>query len=127
MAFTADLTTDIGKVRQFIWDLDSTKPIFPDDQMIQNFLDAESGDTKQAAAFALETIAGNRVMVLQVIQNLDLKTDGKSVAQGLLATAQRFRDTSNNDWAGLDFAQITDSSEFAYREFLMKQIVKNYT
>ena len=120
MAFTAVLTTDIGKVRQFIFDTDQATAIFPDDQMIQNFLDVGFGDVKLAAAFALETIAGNRAMTLQVMQILDLKTDGRATAQGLLDTADRFRKTAGDDWSGLEIAEIVDNSEFVYEEYMRK-------
>lgn len=123
MAFTTNLATDVGKVRQYLWDLDPTNPLFPDDQMIQNFLDAELGDTKGAYAFALETIAGNQALTLKVMQLLDLKKDGKSTAEGLIAVAKQVRANSNNDWAGLDFAEVVDDSPFSYREYLFKQLM----
>ena len=121
VSFTTDVTTDIGKVRLLIHDMDSTKPIFPDDAMIDAFLEIEDG-VKSAAALALETIAGNGVMVLQVIQILDLKTDGAATAKALLETAKRFRETeaASDDWSGFDIAQIVDNSDFAYREYMRK-------
>jgi hypothetical protein len=123
MAFTTDVTTDIGKVRLLLFDLDVTKPIFPDDSMIQAFLNMELGDVKQGAALGLETIAGNRLLTLQVIQLLDLKTDGVSMAKGLLEQAKRLRDFSNNDWAGFDVAEVTDNSLFALREKYYKLLM----
>lgn len=123
--FTTDLSTDVGKVRLLLQDLDPSKPVFPSDDMIQSFLDLELGDVKQAAALGLETIAGNRALVLQVMQILDLKTDGQKTAQGLLAVAERLRETSNLDWAGFDIAQVVDDSDFDYREFMLKAIIKN--
>lgn len=123
MPFTVNPTTDIGKVRLLLFDMDSTRPIFPDDSFIQAFLDMELGDVKQAAALGMETLAGNRVLILQVIQLLDLKTDGLSVCKGLLATAQQLRNNSNTDWAGFDIAQVTDDSSFAYREYMTKLLL----
>lgn len=123
MAFTADLTTDIGQVRLLLMDLDGTKPIFPDDLQIQTFLNLELGDIKQAAALGMECIAGNRALTLQVIQLLDLKVDGVSLAKGLLSVAERLRSTSNLDWAGFDFAEVTDDSMFALREKYWKMLV----
>ena len=124
MSFTTDLTTDIGKVRLYIHDLDVNNPIFPDDTMIQAFIDAE-GTLKMAAAFALETIAGNQVLLLKCIQLLDLKTDGYKTAQGFLAVAQRMRDTADDDgWSGLEIAQFADTTVFNYREYLMKRFIE---
>lgn len=121
MAFTTDTTTDIGKVRLFISDLDSTKPVYPDDSMIQAFLDEELGDVKGAAALALECIAGSMAMTLKVMTLLDLKTDGRSVAESLLKVAQRLRD-NDVDWCGFDIAQVVDNSMFSRREYLLKLI-----
>lgn len=123
MAFTTDTTTDIGKVRLLLMDMDVSAPIFPDDAQIQAFLDIETS-VKSAAALAMETIAGNRVTTLQVIQLLDLKTDGYSVAKGLLATAKQLRDTDDSEgWAGFDIAEVTDNSMFVLREKYWKLLL----
>lgn len=121
--FSTDLTSDIGKVRQLITDLDADNPIFPDDQMIQNFLDLEGGSLKSAAALAWETIAGSQALLLKVIQLLDLKQDGRSTALGILAVAKQFRDNDDADWAGIDFVEVVDNSQFAFREFLYKRLL----
>jgi hypothetical protein len=126
MAFTVDTTTDIGKVRLLLSDLDQTKPIYPDDAQIQAFLDMEQGSVRLAAALALEAIAANRVLTLQVIQLLDLKLDGASVAKAFLQAAKQWRDAANDDWAGLDFAQTVDNSDFAWREHYLKLVVSQY-
>lgn len=127
VTFTADLTTDIGKVRQLITDLDSSAPIFPDDQMIQNFLDIEQS-IKSAAALAYETIAGNQALLLKVMQLLDLKQDGKSTAQGLLLVAKTFRDNDDAPgYAGIDWVDIVDSDDFAYREHMRKLLIARHS
>lgn len=120
MAFTTDVETDIGKVRLLLHDLDESKPLFPEDSYIQVFLDLESDDVKCAAALGLETIAGNRVLTMQVIQLLDLKMDGRQVAEALLKTAQRLRDSSNDEFS-FDIAQQADLTVFGYQEYLLKQ------
>ena len=56
MAFTYDLTTDIGKVRLLISDTDATSFHFTDAE-IQVFLDMASDSILIAAAFALEAWA----------------------------------------------------------------------
>lgn len=123
MAFTTDMTTDIGKVRLLLMDLDSTAPIYPLDTQIQAFLDLEMS-VKSAAALAMETLAGNRALVLQVITILDLKTDGFSVCKGLLASAKQLRDTDDSGgWAGFDIAEVTDDSIFVLREKYWKMVV----
>lgn len=121
MAFTADLGTDIGKVRMLIWDMDSTKPILPDDTQVQALLDME-GSVKAAASMALRMIAANRALTLQVIQILDLKTDGVSVAKMLMAVADAYLE-SDNDWVIL-FAETVDNSAFALREKYWKMYIQ---
>lgn len=53
----ADLTTDVGKVRLLIPDLD--EELFTDDE-IQAFLDLEGSEVRMAAAQAIETIASSK-------------------------------------------------------------------
>ncbi len=120
MAFTTDLTTDIGKVRLLLTDLDSTKPIFPDDQQIETFLAMEGDDVKCAAALAMQVIAGNRVLTMQVVKLLDLEMDGRQTAEALLKAAKTLRDSSDEDWCGFDVAGQADLTPFVYREHLLK-------
>lgn len=121
--FTQDVTTDVGKVRLLLFDLDSSDPIYPDDVMIQALLDIEGGDVRLAGALGMESIAANRVMTMKVGQILDLKIDGYQVAKGLRETAKQMRDTQDNSWAGFDIAEIVDNSQFAYREKIWKLIM----
>jgi hypothetical protein len=122
--FTTSQTTDIGKVRLLITDLDSTNPIFPDDEQIQTFLDLENDVIKLAAALAYETIAGNRALTMQVIQLLDLKMDGRQTAEAMLKLAKQWRDdvadADDADWAGFDIAQVVGDSVFAYRDYMAR-------
>lgn len=124
MPFTSvDLSTDIGMVRLLITDMDPDQPIFPDDDMIQTFLTLENDEVKLAAALALETIAANRALTMQVIQLLDLKMDGKSTAEGIRKSAQALRDSAEDDWNGFDIAENPSDSVFAYRDFLVRRII----
>lgn len=123
ITFTVDQDTDIGKVRLLISDLDQEQAIFPDDSYIQTFLTMENDEVKLAAALALETIAANRALTMQVIQLLDLKMDGKSTAEGIRKSAQALRDSAAEDWNGFDIAENPSDSVFAYRDFLIRRIV----
>lgn len=120
--FTADMTTDIGKVRLLLGDLDSAHPIFPDDTQIQVFLDLETS-VKSAAALGFETIAGTQALLLKSMQLLDLKTDGLSTARSFLSIAETMRNNDDSDFSGFDIAEQIDNSLFARREYLRKQIV----
>jgi hypothetical protein len=123
--FTSDVSTDIGKVRLLIRDTTEATAIFTDDNDIQAFLDIE-GTIKSAAALALETIAGDQVLRLKSIAILDIKMDGPAVAEALLATAQRFRDSDDGDGdeCGFDIAEQLDNSTFAMIEKRSKLLLQ---
>jgi hypothetical protein len=126
VAFTYNLATDIGRIRALIRDITEASATFTDEE-IQAFLDIEGGVVLHGAALALETIAGNEVLVLKVGQLLDIKTDGAKVADAILAVASRFRRRADavedNDWAGFEIAEVVDNSSFAYDEKLYKELL----
>lgn len=105
MAFTYDATTDLGKVRLLISDVNREKPVFQDEE-IEAFLALNSSVVKLAAATGLEVIASNEVMVSKVITLLDLKVDGAAVAKQLLATADRYRKQANEDDGAVGFGVV---------------------
>ena len=125
MAFTTDVTTDIGLVRVKISDTNSAKPIFNDD-VIERMLSFE-GDVLRASAGCLEAIAASQALKLKVIQVLTLKTDGAKLSEALLKLAQSYRTQADfNDAASgglFDIAETTDS-DFAWREKLEKEILR---
>lgn len=84
-----DYTSDLGKVRLLIADVDETSPTL-DDSQITAFLTMES-DVKLAAAAALDTIARSEALVSKVIRTQDLQTDGTKLAAELRASASELR------------------------------------
>lgn len=99
MANTVDLSTEIGKVRNIIDDLnaDESTAILSDSR-ISAFLSEYSNyaDWKKinlAAAKALRTIASNQSLVLKKIVLLkgNLETDGPAVAKDLRQHARELR------------------------------------
>lgn len=101
-----DYTTDAGRVRLLIPDVDETAFLFTDAQ-ITAFLAMEGGVVKKAAALALETVASNEAMVSKVIKTQDLDTDGAKVADALLKRAAALREQADDedptgDGGGLD-------------------------
>jgi len=123
MTFTYDATTDAGKVRLIITDVNDANPIFQDDE-IQAFLDLNSSSVKRAAASALDTIASKQALVLKVIRLLDLSTDGASTARALREHAGQLRIEANETDAGdgdlLDYAEL-NLNAFTARERVLKQ------
>lgn len=92
-----DFTTDIGKVRLLISDVDESNLTFADDE-IQAFLDLESEDVRLAGAQALETLASNEALVFKKIRALRLlESDGPAVAASLMARAAELRNQAYTD------------------------------
>jgi hypothetical protein len=104
MAYTYNLSDDIGKIRLLIPD-NKGASVPPDDQPamyvfedeeIETFLSLESG-LKRSAALALEVIASNEALVLKVIKLLDVTTDGAKVSDALLKRADKLRGQAVDD------------------------------
>lgn len=117
MAFTYDVSTDRGKVRLLITDVQEANPLFQDAE-IDAFL-ALNTSVRLAAAAALEVIAASEVLVLKKIVNLDLETDGPAVARELRELAKQLR-AQDASIGAFDIAeQIHD--DFTLREYWLKQ------
>ncbi|MFI7113961.1 hypothetical protein ACIBK9_47125 [Nonomuraea sp. NPDC050227] len=84
-----DYTTDRGRVRLLIPDVDEANLLLADDQ-IDAFLSLE-GSVKLAAAQALDAIASSEALVSKAIRTQDLQTDGPKVAAELRARASELR------------------------------------
>jgi len=122
---TYDISTDAGKVRLLVGDTNTAAAVF-EDSTIDAFLSLESSNVYAAAALALESLAANRVRVLQVVDLLDLKLDGEGVARGLRMIAVQYRERSrqgDGDWAGFEIAE-TPVDHFSARERIWKQFLR---
>lgn len=117
MAFTYNVSTDRGKVRLLITDVQESNPIFQDAE-IDAFLSLNTS-VRLAAAAALECIAASEVLILKKIVNLDLETDGPAVAKELRELAKQLRAQEENIGAFEIAEQIQD--DFTYREYWLKQ------
>lgn len=130
--FTYDLDSvdstllNISYVRLRITDTDSTNPIFVDAE-IKAALVVESYNLKRTAAYLLETIAANEVLVQKVIKILQLSTDGAKVAAELRANAKLLRDQANSenaaDDATFDIAEWI-VNDFNYREHIIHDAMR---
>jgi hypothetical protein len=123
MAFTYDVSTDLGQVRLLIGDRDDQNIIYQDDE-IQAFLDLNDASTKRAAAEALETIASDQALTLKVITTLGLSTNGAALADALMKRAEKLREAADraeaSDEALFDWAEIGET-EFQKRQRIYKQ------
>lgn len=122
MPFTADVSTPVGQVRLLITDMDPARPIFADDSAIQTFLTMNDMDVRLAAAQALDVMATNEAMTLKVITNMDLSTDGASVARAIREHARVLREQVENEPA-IDYAELA-VNHFAVREILAREAIR---
>lgn len=125
MAFTYDLSTDIGKVRLLITDTDTNNSIFTDEE-ITSFLSITavngSNDINLAAAKAMETIAASEALVQKKIKLLDLTTDGPAVAASLRASAALLREESDSE-SDIDVIE-QNLNVFSAREIIRKDALR---
>lgn len=119
MAFTYDLSTDVGKVRLLITDTHEPDPIFQDDELTA-LLALEGGDVRLGSALALETIATNEVLILKTIKTLELETDGPAVARALYTRAKALRDQAEED-SGTSF----EIAELVYNDPTARERLRN--
>lgn len=127
MAFTYDVTTNRGKVRLLCTDTDAANVIFQDNE-IDAFLTLMSSNVLRSGALALETIAGQQVLLLKVIKLLELSTDGASVARALLAQATKLKEQADaeeatEDGGAFDYAELV-YDPFTWRERLEKEALR---
>ena len=124
MPFTYDPTTDIGMVRLLITDTDPARPIFSDDSAITAFLTLNDSDVRLAAAQALDVMATNEAMVLKVIRNMDLQTDGARVADSLRVHASVLRQQAAADSEGaIDYAEVA-VDVFSARDIITREAMR---
>lgn len=122
MAFSYNLSEDVGKVRLLIPDRNPSDYVF-DDVDIQAFLDLEE-DIRLAAALGLETIASDNAMTLKVIRLLDLTTDGAKVSDALLKRAEKLRDQYESEGGGFEIVEVT-YDQFSREEKLWKEALRS--
>ena len=111
MTWSYDLATNSGKVRLLIQDNVETYEFFSDEE-IDAFLtmaaDLDGDVVRNASASALESWSSNQVLILKVVELLDLKIDGASVAREMRQRAKALRDeaTSASSYAGFEIAEM---------------------
>jgi hypothetical protein len=87
MSFTVDFSTDVGKVRALVADVDPALPFLSDEE-IAVFLEMEEDSHYGAASLALLSMATRSALILKKIETLDLKTDGPALARSLRELAK---------------------------------------
>lgn len=100
-----DFTSDIGKVRLLIADLDESAFIVSAD-IIGGYLTLNDGSVLLAAADSLDAIATSEVMLGKKIRTQDVQTDGPAVAAELRAQAAKLRARHADETGGESFFDI---------------------
>lgn len=96
MAFTYVISTDRGKVRLLLNDVDQDTAVFTDDE-IDAFLALEGDNVKRAAAQAIDTNADDQALASKVLRTQDVTTDGAKVADALRKRAAALRAQADKD------------------------------
>lgn len=104
-----DPTTDVGKVRLLLNDVQTNGYVFNDAE-VQAFLDIEGGNVKRAAAQAIDTNADNEVLASKVITTQDVQTDGAKVAAAMHTRAESLRAQALADEEGEGYFEIVDTT-----------------
>jgi len=85
-----DPSTDIGKVRLLLNDIDPASEVFSNTE-IQALLDLEDGAIKLAAAQAIDTQATNEALASKVLKDHQISTDGAKLADAMRKHAAALR------------------------------------
>lgn len=130
MTYTIDMSSYIGLVRLRIFDRDPLNPVFQDEDISAVYTTLERSNIKRTAAFLLETIATQQALILKVMKNLQLSTDGAKLADSLRLQAKELRaqadieDTFLDGSTAFDWAeQVFD--EFSERELIVKELLRD--
>lgn len=125
MSFTYDPSTNVGKVRMVLPDKVEDDAFFSDEEL-EALIEVE-GNWRRATALALETIASDSAMVLQVVKVQNITTDGAAVAKALLSRASLLRkqadDADSNEDSGFDIIEMLPNN-FSYREKVLSDALK---
>lgn len=123
MTFSYVLTTDIGRIRLRIRDTIEARALFSDEE-IEACISAERDNWKRGAALCLETIATNEALILKVIKELNLSTDGAKLADSLMKQAQKLRDQADEEDA-FSTDGLFDWAELGYNPASVEEILRN--
>lgn len=140
MAFTYDVTTQIGQVRLLVADTDSTHAIFQDEE-VQAALNLETlivfipitanvatpltyntPSIRRSAATLLDVLAANKARLASAMKVLDIDIDSTKAAKELRETATQLREVEAN-MGHFGIVEMVPNI-FAARERWYKQILR---
>lgn len=101
MAYTYDLSTNVGKVRNLINDTTESTALLSDEE-ISSILTLRSSDIYMSAALCLRKMAANKVLLAKMKAAGDYKEDLRAIYKGLIELAKIYEDMSITDPAEAD-------------------------
>lgn len=109
MAFTYDLSTDVGRIRRTIPDKDEDEAFWTDEEL-ESFLADAGNNWRRATAIILETMAADDLIVLKVMEVQNVTVSADRVMAAMLKRAQRLREDAteeeNNAGDAFDSAEV---------------------
>jgi hypothetical protein len=116
--FTFDVTTNLGKVRVLIGDMDAAEKVLGD-TAINTLLTLQSNDIYTAAAHCLLAIAASKSLLAKKVTAGNYSEDASMVAKELRETAQKYLDIANSVPAEAQAEVFL--TDFNYRDILLNQ------
>jgi len=122
MAFTYDLSTNVGKVRNLIGDAVDSGHLL-EDADITSFLAMTTSDLYMTAYHCLMRIANSQALLAKMKQAGDYKEDLRSVAKELRENAKMFKEMSENIPAEAQAEHFRN--DFSYRDITDRKALRN--
>ena len=118
MAFTYDLTTNLGKVRNLIGDAVDSGHIL-EDADINSFIAMANTDLYKAASLCLYRIAASKALLAKMKQAGDYKEDLRDIAKEVREAAKVYASMSENTPAEAQAESFVN--DFSYRDVLTRK------
>lgn len=115
--FTYDTSTDIGRIRRTLGKMErSASTAVYTDEEIQSYLTDEGSNWRLAAAAALEDLASDQTLILQVMSDAGYSVNGATMAADLRKRADALRQQVIDGTTGDLIAADTNDSGFDIAE-----------
>lgn len=122
MAFTYNLSTNVGKVRNLVHDVTESTAIFSDDE-ITSILNLHDGDIFMAASTACLKIAMSKALTAKMRRAGDYWEDDREVMKHYREMSKVYREASENVPADADVEVVY--TDFNYNQILQNKSLRN--
>lgn len=121
MAFTYNLSNNIGKIRNLIGDVLEASALLTDEE-ITSFLSMQANDLYMTAALCLRRIAANKVLVARVRKSGDFMEDTRDIVKNMMSVAKTYEDMSKSAPAEADAETIY--TDFNYQDIRFNRALR---